>query len=94
MKSQQDPDMVEAFTSVNNKLAAARHWPKDHILNTECPSTVQHFLDEKGVTRQKKTSKYQTIMTVATLGASCPIQLWIRIIPQIQDTLNMLWILQ
>ena len=37
-----------------------------------------------------KTSKYHAIAAMATFDASCPIQLWNKVIPHMQDTLNML----
>ena len=52
MKSRADPDMVTAFTSVYNKLAATSHQPKHHVLDNECSGAVQQFLEKKGVTRQ------------------------------------------
>ena len=37
-----------------------------------------------------KTEKYQIIAHIATLDHQCPIQLWSKLLPQMQYTLNML----
>ena len=37
-----------------------------------------------------KTAKYHLISHLATLDPNCPIQLWSKMLPQIEDTLNML----
>ena len=37
-----------------------------------------------------KTAKYHIISYITTMDASCPIQLWSKMIPQMQDMLNML----
>ena len=63
------------------------------------------FLDKIDVTRQKcgdqyhkvnsagpatKTAKYHIIVTMAMLNTSCLIQLWIKMIQQMQGNLTML----
>ena len=105
MKSREDASMVEAFTSVYTELETAGHKPKLHILDNECSRAVQKFLIKKGTARQNveahnhrvnaaepavKTSKYHIIAHIATLDHQCLIQLWSRMLPQMQDTLNML----
>ena len=97
--------MVEAFTSMYTKLETAGHKPKLHVLDNECSRAVKKFLIRKGTARQNveahnhrvnaaepavKTAKYHIIAHIATLDHQCPIQLWSKILPQIQDTLNML----
>ena len=52
MKPRADPEMVTAFTSVYNKLTAARHQQKHRILHNKCSRSVQTFLDKKGITMQ------------------------------------------
>jgi hypothetical protein len=104
MKLQHDSDTAEAFTSVYDKLEAVGHQPKHYVFDDKCSHAVHQFLDKKGITRQNakshnqkvntvkltvKTAKYQMIVDVATLDASCPIQLWIRMLQQIHDTFNM-----
>ena len=93
VKSRTNPDMVMAFTSVYNKLVDVDHQPKHHVLDNECSHTVQTFLDKKSFTGKMwrraitsavepavKTATYHIIATVATLDASCPSQLWCKII--------------
>ena len=105
MKAREDDSMVESFTSVYTKLETAGHKPKIHVLSNECFRAVQKFLIKKSTTRQNveahnhrvnaaepavKTAKYHIIAHVATLDHQCPIQLWSKMLPQMQDTLNML----
>ena len=105
MKSREDTSMVEAFTSIYTDLEAIGHKPKLHVLNNECSRAVQNFLKIKDTARQYvkahnhntnaaepavKTARYHIISHIATMDVSCPIQLWSEMIPQIQDTLNML----
>ena len=105
MKSREDASMVEAFNSVYTKLETAGHKPKIHVLENECSRAVQKFLIKKGTVRQNvethnhrvnaaepavNTAKYHIIAHIATLGHQCSIQLCSKMLPQMQDTLNML----
>ena len=105
MKSREDASMVEAFTSIYTELEASGHKPKLHVFNNEFSRLVQNFLIKKGTARQNveahnhkvnvaepavKTVKYHIIAHVSTLDHQCPIQLWSNMLPQMQDTLNML----
>ena len=104
MKSREDACMVDAFKQVYAKLESLGHKPKLHILDNECSRAIQNFLEEKGTRRHHvephnhrvnaaepavKTAKYHMIAALATLDWSCPIQLWSKMMEQIQDTLNM-----
>ena len=105
MKSREDASMVEAFTIIYTKLEEAGHNPKIHVLDNEFSRAVQNFLIKKGTAIQNveahnhkvnvaepavKTAKYHIISHVATLDHQCPIQLWSKMLPQMQDTLNIL----
>ena len=105
MKSREDASMVEAFTSIYNELETAGQKQKLQVLENECSRAVQKFLIKKGTVRQNveahnhrvnaaepavKMAKYHIIAHVSTLDHQCPIQLWSKILPQMQDTLNML----
>ena len=96
---------MESFTSVYTELETAGHRPKLHVLDNECSRAVQKFLIKKGTARQNveahnhrlnaaepaaKTEKYHIIAHIATLDPQCTIQLWSKMLPQMQDTLNML----
>ena len=96
MKSREDNSMVEAFTSIYADLEAISHKLKLHVLNNGCSCAVQHFLTTKDTTRQNveahhhnanaaepavKTAKYHIISHIATMDASCSIQLWSGMIP-------------
>ena len=90
MKSIEDANMVEAFTSIYADLEVICHKPKLNVLDNECSRAVQNFLNMKDTTRQNvenhhhntntaeqavKTVKYHIIGHIATMDASCPIQL-------------------
>ena len=105
MKSRADGHMVEAFTSIYSELEAVGHKPKLHVLDNECSRAVQKFLIGEDTARQNaephnhaaqaaepavKTAKYHIIATIATFNYHCPIQLWSKMLPQMQDTLNMM----
>ena len=105
MKNREDASMITAFKSVYAQLEGAGHKPRLHILDNECSRAVQNFLTTQGTTRQNveahnhranaaepavKTAKYHLISHLATLDPNCPIQLWSQMLPQIEDTLNML----
>ena len=105
MKNREDASMITAFKSVYAQLEGAGHKPRLHILDNECSRAVQNFLTTQGTTRQNveahnhrenaaepavKTAKYHIILHIVTLNPNCPIQLWSKMLPQIEDTLNML----
>ena len=105
MKSREDANIVESFTSIYTELETVGHKPKLHVLDNEYSGAVQKFLVKKGTARQNveahnhranaaepaaKTAKYHIIAHVATLDHQCPIKLWSKMLPQMQDTLNML----
>ena len=106
MKSREDASMVESFTSIYTKLETAGHKPKLHVLDNECSCAVETNLRRKGTARQNveahshrninaaepavKTAKYHIIAHIAMLDHQCPIQLWSKMLQQMQYTLNML----
>ena len=87
MKSREDASMIEAFTSIYTELEAIGHKPK---LHTARQNVEEHHHNANAAELAVKTAKYHIISHIATMNASCPIQLWSEIIPQMQDTLNML----
>jgi hypothetical protein len=105
MKSREDGSMITAFTSIYSKLGSIGYKPTLHILDNECSRAVHKFLTSKETARQNvkahhqnsnaaepavKSAKYHIISHVATLDNDCPIQLWSEMLPQMEDTLNMM----
>ena len=105
MKFRENASIVETFTSVYTKLETAGHKPKLHVIDNECSRAVQNFLIKKDTARQNveahnhrvnasepavKTEKYHIIAHIATLDHQCSIQFWSKMLPQMQDTLNIL----
>ena len=95
-ESQEDANMVEAFTSIFSNLEAIVHKPTLHVLNNECSRAVQNLSKIKNTVRQNveahhyddnaaepavTCTKYHIISHIATMDASCLIQLWSEMIP-------------
>ena len=104
MKDRGDKSMIAAYKEVYAKLEALGQRPQLHILDNECSKTIQLYLESQGTKRHHvaphdhrinaaepavKTAKYHLIAALATLDWSCPIQLWSKMLQQVQDTLNM-----
>ena len=87
MKSCEDESMIVAYEQVYDKLKGPGHKPKLYILDNECSKCIQNFLEKKGTRRHHVTPHNHRVN--AALDWSCPIQLWSRMVKQIQDTLNM-----
>ena len=96
--------MISAYEQVYNTLEGLGHKPELHILDNKCSKCIQNFLEKKRTRRHHvaphnhrvnaaepavKTAKYHLIAALVTLDWSCSIQLWSKMIKQIQDTLNM-----
>ena len=104
MKDRKNKSMITAYEEVYAKLEARGQRPKLHILDNKCSKCIQNHLEEKGTRRHHvaphanrinaaepavKTAKYHLIAALATLDWGCPIQLWSKMLKQVQDTLNM-----
>ena len=104
MKDRKNKSMITTYEEVYAKLEARRQRPKLHIFDNECSKCIQNYLEEKGTRRHHaaphahrvnaaepavKTAKYHLIAALATLDWGCPIQLWSKMLKQVQDTLNM-----
>ena len=85
-------------------MESLEHKSKLHIRVNKYSRCIQNFLKKKGTRWHHiaphnhrinaaepviKTSKYHLIMALATLDCSCALQLWSKMMEQIQDTLNM-----
>ena len=104
MKDRENKSMIAAYEEVYDRLDAKGHRPQLHILDNECSKSIQNYLESKGTKRHHvaphshrvnaaeptvKTAKYHLIAALATLDWGCPIQLWSKMLKQVQDTLNM-----
>ena len=100
---------IKAFTSVCAQLEAGGHLSKQHVLNNKCSRTIQEVFIKQGITRHNadankhkmntaeptvKSEKYQVIHSVALLDNNFLVQLWSRVPPQMEATLNILCTLQ
>ena len=105
MKSREDSNMVAAFQDIYAELEAKNLKPKLHVLDNECSRAVQAFLRSNDTKWKNveaynhrvhaaepavKTAKYHAIAHFATLDFNYPIQIWDRMLPTIECTLNLL----
>ena len=105
MKWITDESMVKVFKTVYSELEDRNCKLRLLVLDNQCSKVIKTFVKKKNVDiflvkpynhRVKaeepavKTSKYHTISVLCTIDKRCPIQVWDKFIPQIQDTLNML----
>ena len=103
-KDQENKSMIAVYEDFYAKLKARGQRPKLHILDNECSKCIQNCLKDKGTKHHHvaphahrvnaadqavKTAKYHLITALATLDWGCPIQLWSKMLKQVQDTLNM-----
>ena len=97
--------MVSIFQDLYAYLEERNLKPKMHVLDNECSRAIKTFIRKEGTDIQlvepynhrvdaaetaAKAAKYHMLAALATTDPNCPLQLWDRFIPQVQDTLNML----
>ena len=105
IQSREDNSIVAAFSNIYDELETKGHKLKLHVLDNECSRAVHNVFLSKGTAHQNvkthnhqantlesaaKTAKYHLISHIATLDFNCPIQLWAKMLTQIEDTLNIL----
>jgi len=105
MKSRNDECMVATFKDIYEYLQSKKLAPKLHVLDNECFKAVQRYIKGQQVNIQLvephnhrvnaaetavKAVKYHMLAALATIDPTCPLQLWDKFLPQIQDTLNLL----
>ena len=105
MATQCDATMIDTFKNIYEYLKVLNIAPKFHILENECSKAVQKYVKSEKVEIQLvephnhqvnaaepevKAIKYHIISALATVDRDCPIQLWDKFLPQIQDTINLL----
>ena len=104
MKGQIDKDMVEAFQDIYGYLREQNLTPALHVMDNKCSKAIKTFIQKEKVNIQLvephnhrvnaaepavKAAKYHTIAGLATVNITCPLRLWCKFVPQIQDTMNM-----
>ena len=97
--------IFEAYKQNFNKLTAKGFKPKINIMDNQATKHIKKILTDKQCKLQLvephnhqmiaakqaiQTFKYAFIAALATTGCDFPIQLWDKIAPQVQDTLNLL----
>ena len=104
MKGRTDEHMVAVFQDIYDYLRERNLTPSLHVIDNECSKAIKNFIKKKKVDIQLvephnhrvnaakpdvKAAKYHTIAGLATVDITCPLRLWCKFVPQIQDTMNM-----
>jgi hypothetical protein len=106
MRSRSDAEMIKAYTDIYEYLKSKGFKPQFHVSDNECSKTIKRFLKEQDATLQlvepenhRVNAAERAIQTfknhffiagLATVDKDFPLQLWDELIPQAQDTLNLL----
>ena len=105
LSARNDDNMVTTFQELYAYLGERGIKPRLHVLDNECSKAIKSFIRSQDTNIQLvephnhrvnaaetavKAAKYHMIAALATMDVNCPIQLWDRFLPQVQDTLNML----
>ena len=102
MKSRKDEHMVQVFEDIYSYLCDRNLSPSLHIMDNECLKAIHKFIKKEKMNIQLvelhncrmnaakptvKAVKCHTISALATVHPTCPLRLWCKFDPQIQDTL-------
>ena len=102
MKDHENKGMIAAYEEIYAKPEPKGKRPKLHILDNKCSKCIQNYLEARGTRRHHvapnfhrvngakpaaKTAKYHLTKALAALDWGCPIQLWSKMLKQVQDTL-------
>lgn len=105
MHSRSNAEMINAFQDIYGYLEARGFKPKFNVSDNECSKMIKRFLKEQEATiqlvepdnhrvnaakRAIQTFKNHFIVGLATVDKAFPLQLWDELLPQAQDTLNLL----
>jgi hypothetical protein len=105
MRNRSDTEMIKAYTDIYEYLKSKGFKPRFNVSDNECSKTIKNFIREQQATiqlvepdnhrvnaaeRAIQTFKNHFIAGLATVDKNFPIQLWDELIPQAQDTLNLL----
>ncbi|KAL7503323.1 hypothetical protein ACHAXN_001123 [Cyclotella atomus] len=101
MRNRSDAEMIKAYTDIHDKGFK----PRFNVSDSECSKTIKRYIREQDAIIQLverdnhrvnaaeqaiQTFKNHFITGLATVDKNFPIQLWDELIPQAQDTLNLL----
>jgi hypothetical protein len=105
MPSRTDASMVTAFTEVITTPKTGGYHPALNVMDNECSATVKKYIRSEKINiqlvlphnhrvnaaeRAVTTFKEHFIAALATVDMHCPLQLWVKFLPQVELTLNML----
>ena len=104
MKGHTDDHMVAVFQDICDYLHKQNLTPALHVMDNECSKAIKNFIKKENANIQLvephnhrlnaadpavKAVKYHTIAGLATVDITCPLRLWCKFVPQIQETMNM-----
>jgi hypothetical protein len=105
MKNRTSGEMIRAYQELIDQLHSAGIRPKRHILNNECSKDFKQTINKNHMTfklvlphdhQRKRAEKAIQTFEAHFISILCgtdkefPLHLWIRLLPQAEDTLNML----
>jgi hypothetical protein len=105
LKRREQHCILEVLTSIIHYIKKKGFPLKLHIMDNEAPQIVIDFLTKENITYQKvppythrantaeraiQTFKSHFVSGLASTPTNFPMHLWCRLLPQAQDTLNML----
>ena len=105
IKNRSDASMVEAYQDVYKYLEDRGFKPQFNVTDNKCSKAIKDFLKQQQATiqivepdnhrvnaaeRAIQTFKNHFIAGLSTVDKNFPMQLWDQLLPQAQDTLNLL----
>ena len=105
IRNRSDAEMIKAYESIYKYLDSKGFKPRLNVTDNECSKTIKEYIEGEGATiqlvepdnhranaaeRAIQTFKNHFIAGLSTVDPSFPMQLWDELLPQAQDTLNLL----
>jgi hypothetical protein len=105
MKNQSDAEMIKAYKDVYEYIETRGFKPQFNVSDNKCSKTIKRYIKEQKADLQLvepdnhcvnaaecaiQTFKNHFIAGMATVNKNFPLQLWDELLPQAQDTINML----
>ena len=105
MRNRSDAEMIKAYKSIYEYLESKGFKPQFNVTDNECSKTIKDYLKQQKTTvqivepdnhrvnaaeRAIQTFKNHFIAGLSTVDPNFPMQLWDELLPQAQDTLNLL----
>ena len=105
MKGMDDGNMIPVFKEISEELEIQKCKPKLHVLDDQCSKAVKSYIQKEKINIQLvepcnhrvnatepavKSAKYHIMAGLGKVNVNCPLQLWRKFLPQMQELLNMM----